>query len=156
LNNGKVFPAKYDRRHDMSIVLAHKFNEKIDVAGTFVYSTGNSGTLALQNYTEQPIPGNDNYYYNQSLPYINQRNNYRLPDYMRIDVGVNFHKQLKYGKRTWNVSVYNATNKKNPFLVYVSNNYDYNFLTGESVTRRQLTKLTIFTLIPSISYSYKF
>lgn len=158
LNNGLVFPAKYDRRHDMSLVLAHKFNEKIDVAGTFVYSTGNSGSLGLQNYAEQPIPGEGSgfMYDSNSLSYINQRNNYRLPDYLRVDVGVNFHKQLKHGKRTWNLSVYNATNQKNPFLVYVSTQYDQNWLTQELTTRKQLTKLTIFTLIPSLSYTYKF
>lgn len=159
LNNGLVFPAKYDRRHDMSLVVSHTFNERIDLSGTVVYSTGNAGTLALQNYNGQIIPGNT-YYYNpgvaNSLPYISQRNNFRMPDYFRVDLGVNFHKQLKYGKRTWNLSVYNATNNMNPFLIYTSYDYDYNPLTGNVTAKRQLTKLTIFTLIPSISYSYSF
>ena len=159
LNNGEVFPAKYDRRHDMSLVISHTFDDRIDLSGTIVYSTGNAGTLALQNYNGQVIPG-FGYYYNpgmaNSLPYISQRNNYRLPDYFRVDVGVNFHKQLKYGKRTWNLSVYNATNHMNPFLIYTSYKYDYNYMTGTSTSWRELTKLTIFTLIPSISYTYSF
>ena len=159
LNNGLIFPAKYDRRHDMSLVVSHTFNERIDLSGTVVYSTGNAGTLALQNYNGQVVPGFD--YYNNpisanSLPYISQRNNYRLPDYFRVDLGVNFHKQLKYGKRTWNVSVYNATNHMNPFLIYTSYDYNYNPITGNVNATRQLTKLTIFTLIPSISYCYSF
>ncbi len=159
LNNGLIFPAKYDRRHDMSLVVSHTFNERIDLSGTVVYSTGNAGTLALQNYNGQVVPGFD--YYNNpisanSLPYISQRNNYRLPDYFRVDLGVNFHKQLKYGKRTWNLSVYNATNHMNPYLIYTSYKYDQNYMTGESTSWRELTKLTIFTFIPSISYSYSF
>jgi hypothetical protein len=154
LNNGNIFPAKYDRRHDISLVVAHTFNEEIDIAGTVVYSTGNSATLALQNYSGLAIAGTYEYY--TSLPYINQRNNYRLPDYFRIDLGVNFHKQKKHGKRTWNLGVYNATNTKNPFLIYPSNDYDYNWNTGETTVTKKLKKLTIFTFIPSISYTYKF
>jgi outer membrane receptor for ferrienterochelin and colicin len=156
LNNGLPFPAKYDRRHDVSLVISHKFNKKIDVSGTFVYATGNTGTLALQNYSSTTIPG-ETYSYYTSLPYISQRNNYRLPDYMRIDLGVNFHKQKKHGVRTWNVSVYNATNQMNPFMVYAS--YDYNYYnptTGMYTSSKKLTKLTIFPIIPSVSYTYKF
>lgn len=153
LNNGLVFPAKYDRRHDMSLVVSHTFNERIDLSGTIVYSTGNAGTLALQNYSGQTIPNNS---FGQSLPYISQRNNYRMPDYFRVDVGVNFHKQLKYGKRTWNLSVYNATNHKNPFLIYTSYKSEYNYETQTTNSWRELTKLTIFIIIPSISYTYSF
>lgn len=155
INNGEMFPAKYDRRHDVSIVVSHKFSKKFDIAGTWVYSTGNSGSLGLQNYYASPIPGEE-YNYNNSLPYISKRNNYRLPDYMRLDLGVNFHKQKKHGIRTWNFSVYNATNQKNPFLIYVSSDYDYNPETGEYTEKKSLKKLTIFTIIPSISYTYKF
>lgn len=157
LNYGLPFPAKYDRRHDISLVVAHKFSEKFDLSGTFVYSTGNTGTLGLQNYYAYPLPGSrNNYYSSSSLSYINQRNNYRLPDYMRIDVGMNFHKKLKKGIRTWNVSVYNATNRMNPFLVYTSYDYDYNWYTGTTTMSKKLKKLTIFTFIPSVSYTYKF
>lgn len=159
LNNGEVFPAKYDRRHDISLVVSHKFNEKIDVAGTWVYSTGNSGSLALQNYSAAKTPGDEHsyiYYEQASIPYISKRNNYRLPDYMRVDLGVNFHKQKKHGIRTWNISVYNATNQKNPFLVMPSNSDRYDETTNTYTSEKKLKKLTIFTILPSVSYSYKF
>jgi len=158
LNNGQVFPAKYDRRHDFSLVVSHKFNDRIDVAGTWVYSTGNCGSLALQNYYATGI--DNQYYSNGSLPYLEKRNNYRLPDYHRLDLSVNFHKQLKHGQRTWNLSVYNAYNNKNPFFVYVKTNYQqsYDVLTNtyNYTTSKTLNKITIFTIIPSISYTYKF
>jgi hypothetical protein len=143
----------------MSLVVSHTFNDRIDVSGSVVYSTGNAGTLALQNYSGQIVPDQNYYYYpgyNVSLPYVSQRNNFRMPDYFRVDFGLNFHKQLKYGKRTWNLSVYNATNQMNPFLIYTSYKSAYNPITGSVTSWRQLTKLTIFTLIPSISYSYSF
>lgn len=159
LNNGMVFPAKYDRRHDVSIVVAHKFSEKIDVAATWVYSTGNAGTIGLQNYLAYPVPGNEFSYdfgYMQSVPYIEKRNNYRYPDYQRLDLGINFNKKKKYGVRTWNISVYNAYNQMNPFLIYTSYKSDYNMNTDEYTYRKVLAKLTLFPLIPSLSYSYKF
>ncbi len=158
LNNGKEFPAKYDRRHDLSIVLSHKFSKKIDVAGTWIYSTGNCGSLALQNYYAPAIDGYNSY--NESISHLSQRNNYRLPDYHRLDLSVNFHKQKKHGTRTWNLSVYNAYNQKNPFLVYVKTTYDSQFdptiNTYTTKSKKELTKVTIFTIIPSISYSYHF
>jgi len=155
LNNGNVFPAKYDRRHDIKIVVAHKFSEKIDIAATWVYSTGNAATLGLQNYISYPVPGNDygfGYGYMSSIPYISQRNNYRYPDYQRLDLGINFNKKKKHGVRTWNISVYNVYNQMNPFLLYPSYEYDYSNNSYEKVFK----KLTLFHIIPSVSYSYKF
>jgi hypothetical protein len=159
LNNGEVFPTKYDIRNYLSIVVSHKFNEHIDVSATWVYGTGISGTLALQNYTSYPIPGNTpgSYFYSDnSLPYISKRNNFRYPDYQRLDLGINFHKQLKHGIRTWNFSIYNAYNQMNPFLIYPSTNYTYNYATYEQTSTKVLKQITIFPIIPSVSYSYKF
>jgi len=155
LNNGLVFPAKYDRRHNVSVVLSHKFNEKIDISGTWVFNTGNNGTIPMQNTYSYPVPGTQ-YNYDNSIPYINQRNNFKYPNYHRLDLGINFNKQLKHGKRTWNVSFYNLYNQMNPFLVYVGTDYNYNYMTGQASSRKSLKQITIFPVIPSVSYSYKF
>jgi hypothetical protein len=95
-----------------------------------------------------------------TIPYLDQRNNFRMPDYHRLDLGVNFHKQKKHGERTWSISTYNTYNQKNPFLVYVKSKYKevYNpeTKTYQVAEVKSLTKLTLFTVIPSISYAYKF
>jgi hypothetical protein len=176
LNNGVSFPAKYDRRHDVSVVVSHKFSEKIDVAATWVYSTGSCGTLALQNYggTDIPQSAGNNYYGSSyipngsgsvtsifnpitaSLPYVSSRNNFRYDPYHRLDVGVNFHKQKKHGIRTWNISVYNLYNQLNPFLTTVTSKYQYNPVTNQSSEKKALTQISIFPIIPSVSYTYKF
>jgi len=162
LNNGEVFPTKYDIRNSLSIVLSHKFSEKIDVSATWVYNSGICGTLALQTYTAYPLPevynGGGGYYSSSanSLNYISKRNNFRYPDYQRLDLGINFHKQLKHGLRTWNFSVYNAYNHMNPFLIYPSTQYNYNYFDGSGIGTKVLKKITIFPIIPSVSYSYKF
>lgn len=163
LNNGLVFPAKYDRTHDLSIVISHKFNERIDVAATWVYSTGNAGTLAMQNYAGNPVPDTNNGLSGlngiqslTSLPYISSRNNYRYEPTHRLDLGINFHKKLKHGTRTWNISIYNAYDRLNPFLTTVRTNTVYDATTGKYTDQKQLVQLSIFPIIPSVSYTFKF
>ena len=147
INDGKVFPAKYDRRHDISIVLMYKFNKKIDCSLTWVYSTGNMATLGLQEYEGEN---------GVVMSYVEARNNYRMPAYHRMDASVNFHRQLKHGSRTINVSVYNLYNHKNPFIIYEkTGTVSTNRNTGE-VYPSSLVQLSIFPIIPSISYTFKF
>lgn len=161
INGGRPFPAKYDRRHDVSLTVSHRLTDNIDLSATWVYNSGNCATLPLQTY--EPLP-NDFYpsgsgYVSSSVDYIPSRNNYRYDAYHRLDLSVSFHKQKKYGRRTWNLSVYNAYNNMNPFLMYPSTDYDYNSdsIGGVSVTAvKKFKKLTIFPILPSITYSYKF
>lgn len=166
LNNGKTFPTKYDRRHDLSVVVSHKFSEKIDISATWVYSSGSSGTLSMQNYLATDIPGTSptssvpsdatSVDITNSIPYISSRNNYRYEPYHRLDLGINFNKKLKHGTRTWNVSIYNVYNQLNPFLVTVKSNSTYNESTNVYTKKNTLIQTSIFPIIPSISYSYKF
>lgn len=161
INHGKVFPAKYDRRHDLSIVVSHKFSDRLDISGTWVFSSGNCGTLALQNYFGEGIPGVSNWRSGStSLPHIDSRNNFRYPNYHRLDIGINFHKQKKRGMRTWSISAYNAYNQMNPFLVLQDTESDYYYYDENGSIyvpgRKVLKKITIFPIIPSISYSFKF
>ena len=146
INQGKVFPAKYDRRHDLSITVQHKFSDRFDLNGTWVFSSGNCGTLGTQIYEGLPNEW--------GITTINalERNNFRMGSYHRLDVGMNFHKQKKHGIRTWNISVYNAYNHNNPFIVYTSYGIDHN--TGKE--KKVLMQASIFPIIPSASYSFKF
>ena len=152
LNQGRVFPAKYDRRHDISIVATYKFTDKIDASISWVFSSGNTGTLALQEFGGEGVLGYANEYYNyyDYTPYISSRNNYRMPNYHRMDLSVNFHRNFKRGKRTINISVYNLYNHQNPYLVYASTDYVW----GNE--NRYLKQLSIFPIIPSFSYTWKF
>lgn len=158
INQGKVFPAKYDRRHDISLTMNHRFSDRFELSGTWVYCTGNTGTLALSHYQQPNIPENKVYFWDNYQEHVSERNNYRLPAYHRMDIGLSFHKQKKHGLRTWNISFYNAYNQKNPFMVYQSWSDDvvYNPQTQSYNNRKILVKASLFPIIPSISYSYKF
>ena len=144
INNGKIFRSKYDREHDISITAAYKIRWWVDISATWVYSTGSFGTLPLQKYYGINPNG-------QLLvqDYISARNNYQYEDYHRLDIGVNFHYHghFKNLTHTWNISAYNAYNRMNPFLIYQ---------TADENKQLQLTKLTLFPIIPSISYTLRF
>lgn len=157
LNYGRIFPAKYDRRHDLSLTVMHKFSEKIDLSGNWVFATGNTATLGLHTNPGPIIPNtNEMYSYPASQTYISSRNNYRYNNYHRMDLGVNFHKKKKRGTRTWNISIYNVYNQLNPFMVYQSSEGSYNPKTGQYESNKVLKQVTLFPIIPSVSYSYKF
>jgi hypothetical protein len=153
------YPYHYDRRHDVSVVLTYKLNEKVDFGATWVYGTGNAVTLpydkylALDDYTGYLGSGDGKDY----LPYIDnveERNNYRAPAYHRLDLGVNFHKKKKWGERTWSVGIYNAYFRQNCFFVYID--YDYEHAPPGEGAKKVLKQVSLFPGIPYVSYNFKF
>ncbi len=148
---GEEFPYRYDRRHDVSVVVTHKFSETFDMGITWVYSTGNAVTLPYEEFTSDFDYGS-NYNNSQTVTSFDKRNNFRMPAYHRLDVGFNFHKQKKHGTRTWSLGVYNAYNRKNPFYVEVV--YEWNEKLQKSIPKLRQTGL--FPIIPSLSYSFSF
>ena len=75
-----------------------------------------------------------------------------MGNYHRLDLSMNFHKQKKHGVRTWNLSVYNVYNHNNPFLVYTSYGLDGTTFQPKKI----LMQVSLFPIIPSVSYSFKF
>ncbi len=149
LNGGRVFPAKYDRIHDLSITLQYKPDNTFDAGVTWVYSTGNTATIAMQE-----VEMDAGQYWSEQMRVVDERNNFRLPAYHRMDVSVNFHKQKKHGVRTWSISVYNLYNRQNPFIIYPrSVQRDDGHGTTYSTV---LMQRSLFPIMPSISYIYKF
>lgn len=154
LNEGRAFPAKYDRRHDLSVVLSYKFSDRFDVSATWVFSTGNAASLATQSY---PVAQEDPDDYDlggagqgASVNYIEGRNNYRMPNYHRLDLGANFHRKFKRAHRTISVSIYNVYNRQNPYMLYRSRNESYNGYPSA------LVQLSLFPILPSVGYTLFF
>ncbi len=147
LNFGEKFPYKYDRRHDLSIALTYKYKENIDFGMTWVYGTGNAITLALARYQSFTGMNEQDYYYPIDIEYYDSKNAYRMPAYHRLDLSANFHKEKKWGERTWSVGLYNAYNRQNPFYLYFGTDWNGN---------RQLKQLSLFPTIPFVRYSFNF
>ena len=144
INFGDWYAYKYDRRHDISIVLSHKFSDKIDIGATWVYGTGNAITFPQATYWS--YPGGPQGEYIQTLDYYGDRNSTRMNPYHRFDLGVNFHKQKKHYERTISLSVYNLYNRKNPFFVYLDEEPD------QTVARQ----VSLFPIIPTLIYNIRF
>jgi hypothetical protein len=166
INFGKKYYARYDRRHDISVVATYKLNDHITLSGNWVYGTGNAVTLPGSRYYSFR-----NYPYSYKIPsswegpsspnglYVNdlsEKNNFRMGAYHRLDLGIQFHKTKKWGERIWEISVYNAYNRKNPFFYYndTQNIGDYHTMTVKQYG--VLKQVSLFPLIPSITYSFKF
>lgn len=145
INFGEVYPYKYDRRHDISVVQLYKFSNKADIGVTWVYGTGNAISLPLQSY--QAVPGLGSFGLQSDLQYYGSKNNYRMAPYHRLDIGINRHKKKKWGRVTWSFGAYNVYGRKNPYFLYFSNNM---------YGRRQLKQVSLFSFIPTISYNFKF
>lgn len=160
INFGEPFPAKYDRRHDLSLVVNHKFNKKIDLSGTFVFGSGVCGSLAMQKVLAPRYEDAEGLVSPTDTPYFDRRNNYRMPAYHRLDLGINFHRPLsKGGERIINLSLYNVYSHQNPFLVYDGSVTDYEARPDGTLvvtSRKVLKQLSIFPIMPSISWSFKF
>ena len=150
IDQGRKFPFKYDRRHDISLLMNYKFNERKSLSATFVYGTGNAITLASASYQGMYPPnyelstraqaGYDDYLDRQL---IDRRNNFRMPAYHRMDLSYQSSKETKKGnKRTWIFSVYNVYNHLNPYFLYESNG--------------QLKQMSLFPIIPSVTYRLEF
>ena len=161
INDGNPFPAKYDRRHDLGITVLHRFSKRFDLSATFVLSSGCCGSLGLETYRAHEIDqyGKDTFdYYDWagSVDHLPGRNNYRMPAYNRMDVGMNFYRQKKRGTSIWNLSIYNVYNRLNPFMVFPGTKDEFDPVKQEYTYTPVLKELSIFPIIPSFSYTFKF
>lgn len=151
LNRGEKFYARYDRRHDISVVGTYHYSDDITISATWIYGTGNAITLPeSQFFAVIHDPTNPDFGSNLSGTTVTEyglRNQYRMSPYHRMDIGVQFHKQKKYWKRTWEISLYNAYNRRNPY---------YYFISTDATGKSSLKQLSLFPVLPSISYSFKF
>ena len=147
LNNGEIYPYKFDRRHDLSVVLVYDISERVDIGATWVYGSGNTITMPVEFYRGPQVTSFFDAYYGGLVERYSDRNAYRMPAYHRLDVSLNFKKKTKWGSRVFNISAYNAYNHQNPFFLYVRDNYN---------SGREVRQVSLFPILPSIGYIFKF
>jgi hypothetical protein len=160
ISEGKEFPYKYDRRHDIGIAITHKPSEKFDFGIVWVYGTGTATTLAEEKYPSKNMLNSNSQFYESigMIEYFSTRNSYRMPAYHRLDIGFNFNKKIKWGIRTWSFGAYNAYNHQNPFFLFFSDNKNegLNFMGSSSGDQMYLKQISIFPIIPYVKYAIKF
>lgn len=111
-------------KNSLSIVFKRKLKENIDFSATWVYGSGFPITLAVGKYktiTTKEYFGNTGSIltYDEYAHIYERKNGFRMRDYHRLDVGINFNKKKTKGTRTWSLNIYNAYNRKNPFYYYI-------------------------------------
>lgn len=140
VNNGNYFPTNFDKPHDVSIVMNYKFTHRYSFSSNFVYQTGRPVTYPIGKY----------YLNGAEFTLYSDRNKYRIPDYFRLDIGLNIegnHKIKKLAHSFWNISVYNVLGRNNPYSIF--------FVTKEGQIKAY--KTSIFAVpIPTITYNFKF
>jgi len=156
INFGKEYFARYDRRHDISVVGIYKLSERITLSATWVYGTGQAITLPLATYPIlQHEPGFDHNNTNSS-GYINtaqdygEKNGFRMKAYHRLDVAAQWHKELKRCTKTFELGFYNAYSRKNPFFYFIQLEND-----GYGNYQNRLKQISLFPIIPSVTWTYK-
>lgn len=149
LNDGKWYPYKYDRRHDVSIAVTHSWNERMDLSAVWVYGTGNAVTLPTGEYTGPYTLRGDKQsamYSFDRIERFDSRNSFRMRAYHRLDISFSFWKTTKWGRSKWSIGAYNVYSRRNPYYM------DLTFAHG----KRTFAQYSLFPIIPSISWSFKF
>jgi hypothetical protein len=150
LNNGEWFFFRYDRTHDISVVISQTINKKWNANFVFVYGTGNAVTLPTSR-----MPFRVGFDVNTGEPQFqfidlyDKINDYRLPAYHRADVSFTYqHKKTEKWESSWNFSVYNIYNRANPFFIY--------FLPDIENAEVKAYMVYLFPILPSVSWNFKF
>lgn len=133
------YPDRFDNRHKITLMASYRFNRKFELYSAWLYHTGNRFTGKTGVIWEGD--------WDLGYELYGSPNNFSLPPYHRLDVGLNFHKKTRHGNdATWTISVYNAYNHVNPMFGY----------TEESEGRMVGVAWGIVPIIPTISYCLKF
>lgn len=164
INGGKVYPFRFDRRHQINIVMAYNFSERVNLSANWVFASGEAVTMPTGRYE---IEG-------RVVPQFSSRNAYRVPDYHRMDLSLTLYRKKVEGKKfknesSWVFSLYNAYGRKNVYSItfeekteklrdangnVLKDEFDNDRVrkTGET----QAIKTYLFTFVPGITYNFKF
>jgi hypothetical protein len=158
INEGREFPSRWDRRHDLSVVASYDLNKRWSFGAAFVYATGQAVTIPVNRYF---IEG-------RLVSEYTERNGYRMAPYHRLDLSATLNgrdtREVKdpatgevqqVPKRftsSWTFGVYNAYNRMNPYFIYfdaAGNPAEGNF----QVVAKQVS---LFAILPSVTWNFKF
>ncbi|MCF0070971.1 TonB-dependent receptor [Dyadobacter sp. CY261] len=154
LNSGKTFFPRHDRRHDLSMVAMYDLGKHVTISANWVYGTGNALTLPVSKYTgvqehfAGQAVGNEEHLLGTEISEYSGRGNFRAEAYQRLDAAIQFRKTRKRYERTWELGIYNVYNHKNPFF--------YDIGEQSNTGKLALKKFSLFPVLPSVSYNFKF
>lgn len=140
INDGEFFPSNFDKPHDVSLIANYRFTRRYSVSMNFVYQTGRPVTYPVGTFRLN----------NTDYVFYSERNAFRIPDFYRLDLGINIegnHKKNKLAHSFWTISVYNVLGRNNPYSV---------FFVSEGGEVKALQSSIFAIPVPSITYNFKF
>lgn len=149
INAGEWYPANYDKRHDISLVLNYKLTKKWDIGMNFTYQTGRpitppEGKFQIEDFV---------------VPIYRNRNSYRIPDYHRLDLSANYTPPKVEGRKfysSWSIGIYNVYGRRNAYSIYFEQEENPVGATTTNLNT-QAVQLSIFgTIIPSVTWNFNF
>jgi hypothetical protein len=140
INNGDWYLARQDRLHDIAVVAIYDFSKKWSASATFIYSTGNAITFPTGKYEVD----------DEVIFVFTDRNGDRMPDYHRMDFALTYTNiKRKRFESSWNLSVYNVYARKNPYVIAFEEDV-------ADPTKTVAVQTTLFRIVPTITYNFKF
>lgn len=141
INNSNWYATPYDKTHDLSLTATYELSEKWNFSANFIFQTGLPTTYPTAQYRFESL----------NIPVYSPRNSNRLPDYHRLDISATYTPQKKRKSNynsSWNFGIYNLYSRKNAVSMSFRNNED----TG----RNEALRLSLFGIVPSVTYNFKF
>ena len=148
ITDGRAFHPRYDRRHDITVVVMHRFNRRLSFTGTWVYGTGNAVSLPIGRFLLQDAPGSPN----QIIPIYTDRNGFRMAAYHRLDLGLVWKFFPRWGESDLTFSLYNTYDRRNPYFIYLASKRNDNGQVVDFEARQS----SLFPIIPAVTYNFKF
>ncbi len=153
LNAGRIFYPRYDRRHDVSVVLGYKFSNNLSFGLTWTFATGQGFTMPNSQYSfsSSGVIGQ-----NERRIQFNYttRNGYKLPDYHKLDLSANYKFEVSNRKVEFFLNLQNVYNRKNAFARYIT--YDIDEKTGKKDKTPKLKQITLIPFLPTFGVIVKF
>ena len=129
-----MYNYKYDKPHDLNVTIGYRVNKKLNLSCNWTLQSGNM--ISFYDRFLQAV------YLNQPLPFLDKINNIRLPYYHRLNLGLERKIATGWGKKILKFDIYNVYSKLNPWYLIVDNG--------------QVEQVTLFPIIPSVSYRVEF
>lgn len=144
LNNGKPFYSRQDRRHDLELVTTYSLSPSITFSANWILTSGNPLTAPLASFSTFKTD-------RVGLIDYGAMNAYRTKSVHRLDLNVQFHRRRRRFERYWELGVYNAYNRQNPFYYSVETIEN----PASNTLKYSLRSRPLFPIVPSVSYNFK-
>ena len=146
INFGEYYPSNYDKPHSVKVVSEYKISQRWSFSTNFTYGTGRPFTAPFSKFKI-----NSGFLRDVTVANFSQRNQYRIPDYHRLDISVTLdegHRKNRKWKGSWTLSVYNVYGRKNPYSVFFRN--------ADGVPPQPYKLAILGTPFPALTYNFNF